>query len=460
MYSQLPLPSYQARRSALLMSLVGLFLLTLLLTRQPTAASPDNVVADNMVADYVVAGNAVADSNAVANDAVNPGWESPLLLSPASYGPIIQMAPNGAVMLAYGQATSGTNNQINPTYRILPAGSGSWSTAARIHSSPANFSQVTFQFDVNSVAHAVWRSDTAVFYAAQPSWASNSFSIVFNNAPNLVFDPQIAVNADGVIHVVAAMQNPAFVNLPPDIHHAYSTNNGDSWITTNITNNNRRSAPPDVAVDADGNVHIVWEERTPIDPGDDPDDPNHYAIYYQVGTKTEEGYSWQEAVVISGSVLKARQPGLVAKGNDLYLTFTDLVSPEKQFVYYTSRPANGSWQTPVNVTDEEPLAVNTNAPYFLVSSITFCEDDLYIVYYGSLVFNANEQVFVQQLKDGVWRNRETVTSPLERRVRSSAVCRDGTLNLVYEQLDNPNINHQIYYTIARELIFLPVINRN
>jgi hypothetical protein len=47
-----------------------------------------------------------------------------------------------------------------------------------------------------------------------------------------------------------------------------------------------------------------------------------------------------------------------------------------------------------------------------------------------------------------------------RRVRPSAVYQQNALHLVYEQIVNPNISHQVCFTAALEQLYRPIIIRN
>jgi hypothetical protein len=404
---------------------------------------------------------ASAESSAVT--AASPRWRNPELLSTAlqygGYGAELRVAPNGNMMLIYGQAMDSMNNQINPYYRILPANSFSWGAPARVHTSAGILYQTTFEFDNSGVpqAHAVWRTGNAVFYARQSQWAANGSSLIFNNAPRLIFDPAIAIGSDNVIHIFWTQEE---LTGQDNLYHAYSTNNGVSWTySPALATNTRKSAVPSAAVDQNGHVHVIWEERTGYDP---VKQDFNYEVRYKKATKTGSSYTWNaNPTTISGALTTARRPVMLAEGNTLHVAFTNLVSDTEQYAFYVRLPAGSTnWTAPTDITQGNPLSVNTNAPFYLLSSLVICRGNLNIFYHGNPAPDTNEQVFGQERKDNVWHSRETVTDGSARTVRPSVACRDNALHVAYERVVVANTNHQIYHMFAHNLVMLPILRKN
>jgi hypothetical protein len=376
-------------------------------------------------------------------------WSAPTLLADGAYVPVMDSA-NGEAILVYNRGTVGS---INPKYHMLPEGSSVWSEATYIHSDLGEeFRQAMARFDTNGQAHAVWRGDSAVFYASQNQWAANHFVVVLEDNNKTIEDLYMAIGNDDVIHLVTAWQNRTGSN-PYNISHTYF--DGHSWSTANllIEDTARRLLTTRVAVDKDGHVHVVWEERISLT-------PENYQIYYAAGTKLGDGYGWSPAVPISVGVDRARRPAILAEGNDLHVTFTRYISDSEQTIYYTQRPAaSASWTTPKDITNNNPLAVNM-APRVMSSSMTLCQGSLHVLYFGGLAANTNEQIFRQAYRNGRWQSRETVTDNSARRIRPTAVCHHNRLHLAYEQVISPGENHAIYTISAYEQVLLPVIVKN
>jgi hypothetical protein len=379
------------------------------------------------------------------------GWETPLHLSTTStngaFIPVLQAAPNGSLMVMYNhQLSSGVDN---PYYRHLPAGSDNWSSPAPVRTSTDNLRQVTFAFDNNSTAHAVWRTAQAIQYAVQSQWPNQAETIV--STPDGVKDPDIAIDNNNLPHVVWVQDK--------QIYHAYRT--GGMWIITDLStdeHDERLSESPSVTVDADRNVHVVWDERFAVPP------PSRHEIHYKKGTWTGSGYNWDSNPTnLSAGIDLAHRPTIINEGNSLHVAFTRRDSNTKQFPYYTrftpDSPGSG-WIAPVDTTGGYPVSVNTNLPFYLTNSVSICNNAVALHYEGALTTTGSESIWgTRNNNNQGWSGRTRITSDTERTFNPSAVCINGTVHLVYEVVVQIDSNHQIYYTKQKNLLYLPIIRR-
>jgi hypothetical protein len=387
-------------------------------------------------------------------------WDEPVLFSTTSttngaYLPVIGLAPNGTLLVAYNHRIGTINN---PYYRLRPPGGLVFTPPAPIHVAAVDSTQVQFAFDNNSAAHAVWRTATTVEYAHQSVWPSNGYETVTASG-QLIRDPHIDVGGNGHIHVVWTQgENPQAV------YYSFSTNNGNNWSTPqqiSASDAARNAIVPKVAVDANNTVHVVWEARI-FDVGllD-----FRWQIEYRTATWNGAAYTWSAlpATVLSSGVQDVR-PALTAVGNELHLSYTQQVTLKKgspeQSVYYRRYTPGDGWSAPANATGGLPLKVNTNSPFYLVSTITACDaDDIHIFFHGALEENGQEQILGSSSAQG-WTVRDFVTDGFSRDVNPSATCDDGQLHVVYERIFVANQLHQVYYvTGAPEGLFLPFIRR-
>jgi hypothetical protein len=384
-------------------------------------------------------------------------WDAAVLFSTTSaangaYIPVIGTAPNNALLGTYNHRIGTINN---PYYRLRPAGSLAFSNPASIYVSSDDSTQATFAFDNNSVAHAVWRTENTVRYARQDQWPSTGTIIA--TAPQ-TRDPHIDVGGNGHIHVVWTQDAN-----PQQVYYSFSTNNGASWATPQLlaADDGRNAVAPKVAVDAANAVHVVWEARVL-----DASIPGfRWQIEYRKATWNGAAYAWSAlpAQILAPGVQDVR-PALIAVGNDLHLAYTEQITPDKgspqQYVYYRRYTA-GAWLPREDATGGPPVTVNTNSPFYLITTIAACDaNDIRIFFHGALSDGGQEQILGSS-KSQAWTVRDYVTDGQTRDVNPSATCDgDGQVHILFERIFVPNQNHQVYYiTAAPEGLFLPFISR-
>jgi hypothetical protein len=403
----------------------------------------------------MLAARNAAQAEATITTAASVAWPPGAHVSTtANFGAFtaqLRTAPNGDMLLIYNQRlfSSPQQPETNPYYRVMASGSNQWSAPQPVYVSGVSLGQVSFAFNGNSVAHAVWRTTTEIHHASQNLWP-DSYNLVAIGGASVV-DPAIAIGPDNVVHVVWSQGNPD-PTKGNDIYHAYSLNNGVSWsAATALAGDTHNSQVPTIAITANGDAHVIWEETLST---------NNHQLRYKRGAKSGSTYIWDATYfVVSDSLTTARQPLLLAEGNVLHFSFTRRVSNNEQYAYYRQRASNGSWGTMSDITQGVALSVNTNAPFYLLSDMVICNNNLTIFYHGNPTIGSPEQIFTHELTDSGWSSRQTVTTDNERRVRPSAACRNGVIHLTYEQVVQTYQNHQIYHAFAHDTIFLPIIRR-
>jgi hypothetical protein len=387
-------------------------------------------------------------------------WDEAILFSTTSaangaYLPVIGAAANGTLLGTYNHRIGTLNN---PYYRLRPPGTLAFSNPAPLHVAANHSTQLTFAFDNNSTAHAVWRTDqNEVLYAHQIQWASNDYEIVTSAGSQQIRDPYIDVGGNGHIHVVWTQGEN-----PQSVYYSYSTNSGNSWSAPQMlsADDGRNAIVPKVVVDASNKVHVVWEARV-FDIGllD-----FRWQIDYRTATWNGASYVWSAlpAAILSTGIQDVR-PALLAIGNELHLTYTEQVEPAEgsplQYVYYRHYIPGTGWLPPVDATGGPPVTVNTNSPFYLVTTITNCDEDIYVYFHGALSEGGQEQILGSNSTQN-WAVRDFVTDGQTRDVNPSVTCDDGQLHILFERIFVANQNHQVYYiTGAPEGLFLPFISR-
>lgn len=389
-------------------------------------------------------------------------WSSPQHLSAgatAAFRPVLRATSNGTLMVAYDRRRSDSEDR-NPYYSLSNDGGATWSAPAAIHTADEDLRQVTLAFDSGHTAHAVWRSDSGLTHAAEPQWPSASNTIL--STSDVVLNPHLAIGGDDVLHVVWAQGGGGTLH---NIYHAHSANGGADWSTpTPLATTTEHSSVPFVAVDDGNNVHVVWEERI-FD--NSVEGFFRYQVHYRKGTKNGANYAWSSADVLSGSLVRARRPSLLATGNGIHVSFAREVYDDdrlqaRQYPYHTSFEPGSGWSTPADASGDSPVRVNTNIPFYLITTLAACGSEVHLNYHGAeeADSNAKEQIWGTRMSSGNnWGPVTPATGSDTRNINPSVACQGGNLHLAFERVEQATVNHQIYYASEHNTngAFLPVM---
>lgn len=365
-----------------------------------------------------------------------------------AFVPVIKASSTGRLMIMYNhERNSGVEN---PFFSQSTDNGDTWSTPAAVHSSNTSARQVAFDFAGNT-AHAIWRTSDSIRHAREGQWASNGSNLVAD-AGEFVFEPEIAAAPGGVIHAVWTQQNDR-------LYYSISRNGGDTWSQPPqaLTSGQNRANVPDVAVDQNGDVHVVWEER--IFDGS----PWRYEIRYRKGNVTNSDVNWAAYQVLATSPDpnqpgEPRQPVIASEGNDLHVAFSRRLDSDEQYPYYIGYSAANGWDDrPTNTSPDNPVEVNTNTPFYLVSTVAGCSNGVQLYYHGAIDPNPREQILGASYK-GEWSERVIVTAPDTRSINPSMVCTGATVHLAYSLIFTVNQDHQIYYVRRSPTVYLPSIH--
>lgn len=376
-------------------------------------------------------------------------WDAPKFISTntpeGAFEPVLQMAPNGTLMILFNRQIG---NITNPYYATSSNGGNSWSTPAAVQNSGFELSQATFVFDNNNIPQAVWRTTDTLYHASQSQWPNAATPIA--SGSNLI-DPAVGVSPANVLHVVWAQGNIQ------DIYHAYSSDGGSNWSAPTVLNSNgNKSSSPAIAVDNSGNLHVVWQERL-FDP-QIADFRNE--IHYLKGTLSGGNYVWDaQPTVLSPNTIDAYVPAILLQGTQIHVTFTRFVSATEQYAYHTLYTPGSGWSSPTNSMSSEPLGVNYGDYLYFQTSLAYCNNTLYVYFFGAPVFNAREQIWGTSSVGGQgWGALEWVTSDQVRSANPSLLCVGSRLYLAYEQIASVGTNPQVYYLSGvANLIYLPIL---
>ncbi|MCI0397754.1 MAG: exo-alpha-sialidase [Chloroflexi bacterium] len=394
-----------------------------------------------------------------------PRWSAPQLISTSSTSgaslPLVRSAPNGDVMVIYSHKIGAIRN---PYYRESTNDGSTWSAPAPMRTTAEDVPEYDFTYNNTGGANAVWVEEevagSSLYHARRTQWPSGLSPITVTT--QVIEDPAITIAANDSLHVVWAQSD----NLHR-IYYARSTNNGTNWtIWPPLDTAFQHSIEPDIAVDQNGDLHVVWEERV----ADFGCGGNFcYHIYYKKGDVSGSAITWDGSPTVISNLSPAagyaHAPNIVTQGNILHVSFARQVEVDpttvNQYAYYTKYTPGSGWSTPFDTTLNNPVDVNTQDPFFLITTSAYCNNALYIYYHGALAPNdpnAKEQIVGSNNADN-WTPRDEVTDAVNRDYYPSMACSSGKLYLAFERLV-PAQPNQIYLVQGQaNTAYLPVIRR-
>ena len=211
----------------------------------------------------------------------------------------------------------------------------SWRTPVKVSDTPGFSHSPVIATDSGGGIHLVWMGEGEsqfnheIYYRQGDgvNWAS---TINVSHSLTGSYGPDMAIDIEGKVHVVWA----EYVAGVYEIY--YSQGDGTSWSEPrNISNTGARSLEPTIAIDSYGHVHVVWAEGS-------------------VSGSNEIHYSWRNGTAWSAPLNLSRTPG--SSGNpDIAIDATDLVhvvwndSDDGNWEIYYSRGREAFWSTSVNI---------------------------------------------------------------------------------------------------------------
>ncbi|MHA1379644.1 MAG: hypothetical protein ACTSRG_14830 [Candidatus Helarchaeota archaeon] len=198
-----------------------------------------------------------------------------------------------------------------------------------------------------------------LFNISSSSWSNATVisddSTLWNNGTS--YYPNIAVDSEGNIHVVWYDYTPGKWGTDAEIMYANRTASG--WSNATVISddstlwNNGDSFYPSIAVDSEDNIHVAWQDSTPGEWGTD------YEIMY--ANRTASG--WSNATVISDdSTLwntgNSYDPSLaVDSAGNIHVAWRDTTDGEWENdieIMYAERTASG-WSNATVISDDSTL---------------------------------------------------------------------------------------------------------
>jgi hypothetical protein len=203
-----------------------------------------------------------------------------------SWHPAIAVDSSDNVHLVWFDDSSG-NDEIY--YKKSTNGGASWITKRLLWNSDSSW-YPAMTIDPNDNIHVVWEDSTPgnweILYKKSTnggvSWTSRRLTWNSN------YSSKAAIAADSVNHIYVVWVDGTPMN--PEIFYKKSTDGGSSWTTKRLTWSSGSSRYPDIAIDSNNWIHVVWDDRTPGNP----------EIYYKRSTNGGAGWTTQRLTWKSG----------------------------------------------------------------------------------------------------------------------------------------------------------------
>jgi len=365
--------------------------------------------------------------------------------------PSIAVDGSGNAYAVWGDGRNG-NYDIYFSYR--PAG-GSWGANVKVNDGPgaSYYSEPDIVVDASGNAYVVWHDERNgnldIYFSYRPAGGSWGVNVKVNDDLGTAAQafPSIAVDASG--NAYAAWTD--YRTGGGDIYFSYRPAGG-SWGTNVKVNDGPGSTwewEPDIATDSSGNAYAIWRDSRLFD-----DD-----IYFSY--RPADG-SWGANVKVNDDLAPANQwsPSVAvdASGN-AYAVWWDYRNGNGD-IYFSYRPAGGSWGVNLKVSDDPGTAVQ-GLPAIAVDAT----GNAYAVWTDGRDPMYREDIyFSYRPAAGNWEANVWVNDDLGSAIQLfPAIAVDGRGNAYAVWEDEREGDSDIYFSYGWEptsFVYLPIIMKN
>ena len=252
---------------------------------------------------------------------------------------------------------------------LQPLSAQTWETTKRLTWNPGTSASPEIAIDSSDNIHLVWADETPgnleIYYKKSAdggtTWTTKRLTWISGWSER----PVIATDSSDNIHVTWYDYNPG----NPEIFYKKSTDGGITWTTKRLTTNSTQSVAPDITIDSNDNIHLVWynEETT----GD-------YEIFYK--KSTDGGTTWTTKRLTWNTEWSER-PYIATDSNDnIYVVWYDF-SPGNPEIFYKKSTDGGITWTTKRLTSSSS---NSIFPEIAIDS----KDNINVIYRNDMPGNA------------------------------------------------------------------------
>jgi hypothetical protein len=254
------------------------------------------------------------------------------------YIPAIATGPGSAVHVVWRNNASG-NSEIY--YKRSTDGGATWQAARRLTWNPGDSNSPDVAADSGNAVHVVWRDDTPgnneIYYRR-----STDGGVTWQAAKRLTSTsgdgdcPAITTDSDGTIQLAWSDDKSGDI----EIYHVRSTDSGSTWSSAKrLTRTTAWKNAPDIALDSDSGVHVVWYAMT----------SDNAEIFYR--ESPDGGSTWNSLKRLTWTSADTYYPTLSIDSNDgLHVVYEEYTPGNYDIFYKRSTDGGASWSAPTRLT--------------------------------------------------------------------------------------------------------------
>jgi PKD domain len=226
---------------------------------------------------------------------------------------------------------------------------------AQVFSAPKNVSSNSdssftpqVAVDAGGSIYVVWEDDIALgsnvlFSRSADGGVTFSTPKNLSNSSGYSFSPRIAVDARGGINVL-------WLNNTPGYYAVFFSRSADGGATfsgpNNLSNGPADTGNPEIAVDAGGNISVVWEN-----------DDITFGVFYT--HSTDAGATFSTPVNLATNTTGSFSPQLAADGNgDIYVVWEDDFNFQSDISFSRSVDQGATFSAPKNLSSNAGSSVS------------------------------------------------------------------------------------------------------
>jgi TolB protein len=241
--------------------------------------------------------------------------------------PRLAVGENGVVHVVWHGYAVGGADEIFHAWR---SSDGAWSSPQNISNNSGYSTGPRMAVDSSGVAHVVWTDDTSgrneLYCVCRDPGGTWSSPQSISGDTTAGYSTQLAVDKDNAVHVV-------WLSSSEDFYYARRDSNG-TWSSPQLCASPSQYTDPRMAVDGNGNVHVVWYEWA----GD-----GDYDVFYIQRSSTG---IWSNPVELSGD-LDGLWPDIAANEHgDVHVVWIG------DGVYHVWLEGDGTWSGPHHVSGD------------------------------------------------------------------------------------------------------------